>query len=434
MAEPILIKGGRLVDPAAGRDVVLDVRIDGGHVAEIGPDLSADGGLVVDAAGLVVAPGFVDLHTHLREPGREDAETIESGTRAAVLGGYTAVSAMANTDPIADSAGIVEQVWNLGRAAGWCDVHPVGAITAGLRGEMLAEIGEMAASTAKVSFFSDDGTCVNDAALMRRALEYARAFDAVVANHAEEGALAEGWSMNEGEVSALLGMRGLPAEAEEIIVARDIMLARLTGGRLHVPHVSTAGTVELIRAAKARGIPVTAEVTPHHLSLTEDSVRSFDPVYKVAPPLRTKADVEAVREALADGTIDCVATDHAPHTLESKDVEFDLAPCGMIGLETALSVVLTDTSLDLTAVVERMSVAPARIRRLKDQGGPIAEGSVANLVVFDPDATWTVNPHGMASKSRNTPFAGRELKGKVLWTIYRGRVVVSEGRIDHGKR
>ncbi|HEX9696385.1 MAG TPA: dihydroorotase, partial [Actinomycetota bacterium] len=425
MAETLLIAGGRVVDPAAARDAVLDVRIERGRVAEIGPGLAPGGARVIDAAGCVVAPGFVDLHTHLREPGREDAETIESGSRAAALGGFTAISAMANTDPVADSAGIVEQVWNLGRAAGLCDVHPVGAITAGLRGESLAEIGEMANSAAKVTFFSDDGRCVGDAALMRRALEYARAFDAVVANHAEEAALADGWSMNEGDVSALLGMRGLPAEAEEIIVARDIMLARLTGGRLHIPHVSTAGTVDLIRAAKARGIPVTAEVTPHHLTLTEDAVRSFDPVYKVAPPLRTKPDVEALREALADGTIDCVATDHAPHTRESKDVEFDAAPCGMLGLETALSIVLTDTALDVSTVVERMSVAPARIRRLAGQGGPIAEGAAANLIVFDPAATWTVEPNTLASKSRNTPFAGRELQGKVLWTIYRGRVVVA---------
>ena len=434
MAETLLIAGGRVVDPAAARDAVLDVRIERGRVAEIGPGLAPGGARVIDAAGCVVAPGFVDLHTHLREPGREDAETIESGSRAAALGGFTAISAMANTDPVADSAGIVEQVWNLGRAAGLCDVHPVGAITAGLRGESLAEIGEMANSAAKVTFFSDDGRCVGDAALMRRALEYARAFDAVVANHAEEAALADGWSMNEGDVSALLGMRGLPAEAEEIIVARDIMLARLTGGRLHVPHVSTAGTVDLIRAAKARGIPVTAEVTPHHLTLTEDAVRSFDPVYKVAPPLRTKPDVEALRDALADGTIDCVATDHAPHTRESKDVEFDAAPCGMLGLETALSIVLTDTALDVSTVVERMSVAPARIRRLAGQGGPIAEGAAANLIVFDPAATWTVEPNTLASKSRNTPFAGRELQGKVLWTIYRGRVVVAEGRISNGER
>lgn len=432
MADSILIKGGRVVDPAAGRDAVMDVRIERDRVTQIGPGLDAGDARVIDASGCVVAPGFVDLHTHLRQPGREDAETVESGSRAAAAGGYTAICAMANTDPVADSAGIVEQVWNLGRTAGWCDVHPVGAITQGLKGQTLAEFGEMASSAAKVTFFSDDGKCVNDAALMRRAMEYARAFDAVVANHAEEGSLAGEWSMNESDVSALLGMRGLPAEAEEIIVARDIMLARLTGARLHVPHVSTAGTVELIRAAKARGINVTAEVTPHHLTLTDDAVRSFDPVYKVAPPLRTKADVEAVREALADGTIDCVATDHAPHTLESKDVEFDQAPCGMTGLETALAVVLTDAGLDLMTLVERMSVAPARIRRLTDQGGPIADGSVANLVVFDPQAAWTVDPAAMQSGSSNTPFAGRELKGLVLFTIYRGRVVVSEGRINHG--
>lgn len=427
MGESLLVKGGRLVDPAAGRDAILDVRIERGRVAEVAPSIAADGARVVDAAGLVVAPGFVDLHTHLREPGREDAETIESGSRAATLGGYTAISAMANTDPVADSAGIVEQVANLGRAAGLCDVLAVGAITAGLEGKRLAELGEMAASAARVSFFSDDGRCVADAGLMRRALEYAKTFDAVVANHAEEPALAGDWQMNEGEVSALLGMPGLPAEAEEIVVARDIALARLTGGRLHIPHVSTAGTVALVREAKARGIAVTAEVTPHHLCLTDDAVRSFDPVYKVAPPLRTKADVEAVRDALADGTIDCVATDHAPHTLESKDVEFEAAPCGMIGLETALGVVLTETGLDLGRLVERMSVTPARIRRLAGHGGPIAEGAPANIVIFDPEARWTVDPARMASRSRNTPFAGRTLTGRVTHTVYRGRLVVEDG-------
>ncbi len=431
--KPMLLKGGRLIDPASGHDGVTDVRIDGQRVIEVGPSLDAAGATVIDVSGLVVAPGFVDLHVHLREPGREDAETVESGTRAAALGGFTAVVAMANTTPVADNAAVVEQVRALGRAAGWCDVYPAGAITQGLAGKALAPMGEMAQSAANVRFFSDDGRCVQDAALMRRAMEYARGFDAIVSNHAEEGSLAEGWQMNEGEVSALLGMRGLPAEAEEIIVARDLALARLTGVRLHVPHVSTAATVQLIRAAKIAGIAVSAEVTPHHLCLTEDSVRTFDPVYKVAPPLRTKADVEALREALADGTIDCVATDHAPHAPESKDVEFDAAPCGMIGLETALAVVLTESGLDLPAVVKRMSTAPARIARLAGHGGAVVEGSPANLVVFDPNARWTVDAHALASRSRNTPFAGRELAGKVVHTILRGRVVVSEGRTSNGQ-
>jgi dihydroorotase len=418
----IILHGGRLIDPAGSRDEVVDIRIERGRVAEVGTGLPFKGATDIDCRGLVVAPGFVDLHTHLREPGREDEETIASGSRAAAAGGFTAISAMANTDPIADSAGIVEQVFNAGRAAGLADVYPVGAITVGLAGERLAEIGEMATSAARVTFFSDDGKCVNDSGLMRRALEYARSFDAIVANHAEERSLAEGGHMNEGEISSILGIRGIPAEAEEVIVARDLALAKLTGARLHIPHVSTAGTVELIRAAKARGIRVTAEVTPHHLALTEDLLSSYDPVYKVAPPLRTKADVEALREALADGTIDCVATDHAPHSLEEKEQEFDAAPCGMVGLETAFAVVLTESGLDLPRVVQRMSTAPARIRGLANHGSPIAEGAAANLVVLDTEARWTVDPSKTFSRSTNNAFAGRELQGKVVVTIYNGTV------------
>jgi dihydroorotase len=421
----LILRGGRVLD--GSRDEVVDVRIERGRVAEVGAGLNATGATDVDCRGLVVAPGFVDLHTHLREPGREDEETIASGSRAAAAGGFTAISAMANTDPVADSAGIVEQVWNAGRAAGLADVFPVGAITVGLAGERLAEIGEMATSAAKVGFFSDDGKCLDDSGLMRRALEYARSFDAIVANHAEERSLAEGGHMNEGEISSILGIRGIPAEAEEVIVARDLALARLTGARLHIPHVSTAGTVELIRAAKGRGIRVTAEVTPHHLALTEELVAGYDPVYKVAPPLRTKADVEAVREALADGTIDCVATDHAPHSLEEKEQEFDAAPCGMVGLETAFAVVFTESGLDLTGVVKRMSTAPARVRGLTGHGGPIAEGAPANLVVLDPEARWTVDPSVTFSRSTNNPFAGRELRGKVIVTIYNG-LISHDGR------
>jgi dihydroorotase len=308
----------------------------------------------------------------------------------------------------------------------------------GLQGEQLAEIGEMATSNARVNFFSDDGKCVQSAGLMRRALEYARAFDAVIANHAEEGALANGGHMNEGEVSSILGIVGIPAEAEEVIVARDLALAKLTGARLHVPHVSTAGTVELIRAAKARGVRVTAEVTPHHLSLTDDLVSGYDPVYKVAPPLRTRDDVDAVRRALADGTIDCVATDHAPHPPEDKEREFDLAPCGMLNLETALGVLITDLVdvgiIDWMRLVEAMSTAPARARSLSGHGGPIAPGAPANLVAFDPMATWLVVPEQLASKSRNTPFAGRTLKGKVVHTMLRGRFTVREGRDADGQR
>ena len=437
MSKTVLLSGGRVVDPASGTDAVLDVRIDKGVVADVGSNLKDDGVTVVDCSGMVVAPALVDLHTHLREPGREDAETIESASRAAALGGFAAVCAMANTDPVADSAAVVEQVFNTGRAVGLVDVFPVGAITVGLEGEKLAEIGEMNASNAKVNFFSDDGKCVQDSGLMRRALEYAKAFDAILANHAEDRGLAEGGSMNEGEVSGILGIPGIPDEAEELIIARDLALTKLTGSRLHVPHVSTAGSVELIRAAKAQGIRVTAEVTPHHLSLTDTLVASFDPVFKVAPPLRTRADVEALRGALADGTIDCVATDHAPHAREDKEKEFDKAPPGMLGLETALAVLITELVvpgvLSLTDVIGRMSTTPARIRSLQGHGGPIEAGAPATLTVFDPQKRWTVDASRLASLSENTPFAGRELQGKVVHTLLRGKFTVRDGEVVHGQ-
>jgi dihydroorotase len=432
LSKAIVFAGARVIDPASGRDERIDVRVEGATVASVGADVG-NSAKVIDCEGLVLAPGFVDLHTHLREPGREDAETVLSGSRAAARGGYTALCPMANTDPVADSAAVVEQVASLGRAAGLVDVFPVGALTVGLRGEQLAELGEMAMSTARVNFFSDDGKCLNDASLMRRALEYARTFDAIVANHAEEGALASTGQMNEGEMSALLGIRGIPAEAEEVIVARDLALAKLTGARLHVPHVSTAGTVELIRSAKAAGVRVTAEVTPHHLSLTDELVATYDPVYKVAPPLRTREDLEALRAALADGTIDCVATDHAPHPPEDKEREWDYAPNGMLNLETALGVLLTDSGLSIGRVVEAMSTAPARIRSLAGQGGPIAAGSPANLVLFDPEATWEVDAGALASRSRNTPFAGRTLKGRIVHTMYHGRFTIKEGRDADGQ-
>ena len=436
MSNAVIFKGARVVDPASGRDETADVRIEGEHVTDVGR-VSANHAEEIDATGLILAPGFVDLHTHLREPGREDAETVETGSRAAARGGYTAICAMANTDPVADSAAIVEQVAALGRTAGLADVYPVGAISVGLKGEQLAELGEMATSTARVNFFSDDGKCVQSAGLMRRALEYARAFDAVIANHAEEGALAEGGHMNEGDISSVLGIPGIPAEAEEIIVARDLALAKLTGARLHVPHVSTAGTVELIRAAKKGGVRVTAEVTPHHLALTDDLVTGYDPVFKVAPPLRTREDVEAVRQGLLDGTIDCVATDHAPHPPEDKEREFDLSPCGMLNLETALGVLITEMvepgTLEWRRLVEVMSAAPARARNLDGHGGPITPGAPANLVLFDPAASWDVVPEKLASKSRNTPFAGRTLKGKVVHTLLRGRFTVREGRDANGQ-
>ena len=391
------------------------------------------GAEVLEADGLIALPGLVDLHTHLREPGREDAETVLTGTRAAAAGGFTAVHAMANTDPVADTAGVVEQVWRLGREAGYCDVQPVGAVTVGIAGERLAELGAMADSAARVRVFSDDGHCVSDAALMRRALEYVKAFGGVVAQHAQEPALTVGAQMNEGEVSSLLGLRGWPAVAEEAIIARDVLLAAHTGSRLHVCHLSTAGSVELVRWAKSRGFPVTAEVTPHHLLLTEDLVRGYDPVYKVNPPLRTRADVEAVRAGLADGTIDVVATDHAPHPVESKDCEWAVAAMGMLGLETALSVVqhtMVETGLlDWAQVADRMSVRPAAIGLLGGHGRPLEPGEPANLTLLDPAASRTIEPGALHSRSRNTPFAGLKLPGEVHATFLRGTATVLDGKV-----
>jgi dihydroorotase len=395
--------------------------------------LSAGEATVLDADGLVALPGLVDLHTHLREPGREDAETVETGSRAAARGGFTCVHAMANTDPVADTAGVVEQVWRLGLRAGWVDVRPVGAVTVGLAGERLAELGAMADSAAAVRVFSDDGHCVDDAVLMRRALEYVKAFDGVVAQHAQEPRLTAGAQMHEGELSGVLGLQGWPAVAEEAIIARDVLLAGHVGSRLHVCHVSTAGSVEIVRWAKSRGIAVTAEVTPHHLLLTDEMVRGYDPVYKVNPPLRTAADVEALRAALADGTIDVVATDHAPHAVEDKDCEWAAAAMGMTGLETALSVVqeamVSTGLLDWAGVARVMSQAPAAIGRVAEHGRPLAEGEPANLVLVDPAARWRVDAGQMATQGRNTPFAGRELPGRVVATFLRGHPTVLDGEL-----
>jgi dihydroorotase len=408
-------------------------------------DLYVEDGVIVDAEpagaqrieadGLVAVPGLVDLHTHLREPGREDAETVETGTRAAALGGFTAVHAMANTEPVADVAGVVEQVWRLGQDAGHCDVHPVGAVTLGLRGEQIAELGAMAESAARVRVFSDDGKCVHDPLLMRRALEYLRAFDGVVAQHAQDPRLTDGAQMNEGVESARLGLAGWPAVAEEAIIARDCLLAAHVGGRVHFCHVSTAGSVELVRWAKSKGWDVTAEVTPHHLLLTDSLVGSYDPVFKVNPPLRTADDVEALRAGLLDGTIDAVATDHAPHALEDKETEWAAASFGMTGLETALSVVvqaLTEAGVDEAElwplVADRMSTRPARIGRLTGQGRTLDVGSPGNLVLIDPAARWTVDPRQSASRSRNTPFAERDLPARVVATFLRGRPTVLDGK------
>ncbi|WP_345677914.1 dihydroorotase [Yinghuangia aomiensis] len=427
-----LIKNAKVLGGAAQDVLISDGRI--AEIAETGHGLEpADAVQIIDAEGHILLPGLVDLHTHLREPGREDAETVETGTRAAALGGYTAVHAMANTDPVADTAGVVEQVWRLGQEAGRCDVHPVGAVTVGLNGERLAELGAMHDSAANVKVFSDDGKCVHDAVIMRRALEYVKAFDGVVAQHAQEPRLTEGAQMNEGTVSGVLGLRGWPAVAEEAIIARDVLLTAHVGSRLHVCHVSTAGSVEIIRWAKSKGWDVTAEVTPHHLLLTDELVRSYDPVYKVNPPLRTAADVAALREGLADGTIDAVATDHAPHPSEDKDCEWAVAAMGMLGLETALGIVqqtMVDTGLmDWAGVADRMSARPARIGRLDGHGRPIAVGEPANLVLVDPAARRTVEPSELASRSANTPYAGMELPGRVVATFLRGVPTVIDGKL-----
>ena len=428
-----LLRGAR---PYGGEPA--DVLVEDGVIASIGePEQGRSGdATVVHADGLVLLPGLVDLHTHLREPGREDAETVETGTRAAAVGGFTAVHAMANTDPVADTAGVVEQVWRLGREAGHCDVHPVGAVTVGLAGEQLAELGAMADSAARVRVFSDDGKCVSDAVLMRRALEYVKAFDGVVAQHAQEPRLTEGAQMNEGELSGRLGLRGWPAVAEEAVIARDCLLAAHVGSRLHVCHVSTAGSVEIVRWAKSKGWNVTAEVTPHHLLLTDELAATYDPLYKVNPPLRSAADVEALRAGLADGTIDVVATDHAPHPHEDKDCEWAAAAFGMLGLETALSVVqetMVDTGLLTWAeVAERMSASPARIGRVGDQGRPLAVGEPANLVLHDPTVSRVVDPADTSSLSRNNPYAGRKLPGRVVATFLRGRPTVLDGAVLDG--
>ena len=420
----------RDVRPYGGSRV--DIVVTDGIISEIVP---AGGGreadLVIEGRGGVVLPGFVDLHTHLREPGREDAETIASGTAAAALGGFTAVHAMANTMPVADSAGVVEMVWRRGQEAGHCDVHPVGAVTMGLAGEHLAELGAMADSAARVRVFSDDGVCVSDPQLMRRALEYVKAFDGVIAQHAQDPRMTEGAQMNEGALSGVLGLRGWPSVAEESIIARDVLLAEHVGSRVHICHLSTRGSVDIVRWAKDRGIDVTAEVTPHHLILTEELARTYDPRYKVNPPLRTADDVEAVRAGLADGTIDAVATDHAPHAREDKDCEWAAGAFGMLGLETAFSVVMetmvVEGRLDWHGVADRMSVRPARIARIADQGRPIEVGEPATLVVVDPTGTWRVDADLSASRSANTPFAGREFPGRVLHTILRCRPTVIDG-------
>jgi dihydroorotase len=405
----------------------VDIEIHGDLIIRIGTGL--ENANSIDCNGLIALPGFVDLHTHLREPGFEQSETVLTGTQSAALGGFTAVHAMANTLPVADTAGVVEQVFALGKEAGYTDVFPVGAVTVGLEGKQLAELGAMATSKAQVKVFSDDGKCVHDPVIMRRALEYVKAFGGVIAQHAQEPRLTEGAQMNEGAVSAELGLAGWPAVAEESIIARDVLLAEHVDSRIHICHISTAGSVEIIRWAKARGIKVTAEVTPHHLLLTEELARSYDSVYKVNPPLRTSKDVEALRAALVDGTIDIIATDHAPHPIEAKDCEWSAAAFGMLGLEIAASVaqevLIESGNSSWSRLAEVLSINPARIGGDKNQGQEIAEGNVANVVLIDPSVKRKVVADS-ASKSKNSPYVGLELPGLVRHTIYRGHFTVRD--------
>lgn len=408
-----------------------DIAISDGRIAALGADLSGANNL--DASGLIALPGFVDLHTHLREPGFEASETVLTGTRAAAKGGYTAVHPMANTSPVADTAGVVEQVLGLGVEAGYADVFPIGAVTKGLEGKQLAELGAMASSRAQVRVFSDDGKCVSDPLLMRRALEYVKNFGGVIAQHAQDPRLTEGSQMNEGIVSAQLGLTGWPGVAEESIIARDVMLAETLGSRIHICHLSTARSVEIVRWAKQRGVQVTAEVTPHHLLLTDELARTYDPVYKVNPPLRTQDDVTALRAALVDGTIDIIATDHAPHPAEAKECEWDSAAFGMVGLETAASVaqlVLIDSGAsNWKRLAEVMSINPAKIGGDVDHGNEISIGMVANLALIDPSVQRQIL-RSTESKSDNNPYAGLTLPGRVMHTVYRGTLTVRDGKIQ----
>ncbi|AMY55683.1 dihydroorotase [Rhodococcoides fascians] len=426
-APSVLLRGVLLY----GEGPETNVLITGEEIVEIGPDVDADGADVVEARGQVLLPGFVDMHTHLREPGREDTETIESGSAAAALGGYTAVFAMANTSPVADSVVVTDHVWRRGQEVGLVDVHPVGAVTVGLEGKQLAEMATMAAGVGRVKMFSDDGHCVDDPLIMRRALEYSSSLGVLIAQHAEEPRLTVGSVAHEGPNAARLGLTGWPRAAEESIVARDALLARDANARVHICHASTAGTVELLKWARGQGISITAEVTPHHLLLDDSRLETYDAVNKVNPPLREKSDVDALRRGLADGVIDCVATDHAPHAEQDKCCEFSIARPGMLGLETALSIVV-DTMvnpglLDWRGVARVMSERPAEIVGLADQGRPIEVGEIANLTLVDPQADWTVSGKKLASVAHNTPFEDMSFSSKVTTTVFRGRITVRDG-------
>ncbi|KAA0926502.1 dihydroorotase [Rhodococcus sp. ANT_H53B] len=426
-ATSVLLQGVLLY----GEGPETDVLITGEEIAGIGADLDADGAEVVDARGQILLPGFVDMHTHLREPGREDTETIESGSAAAALGGYTAVFAMANTDPVADSVVVTDHVWRRGQEVGLVDVHPVGAITVGLKGKQLAEMATMAAGIGRVKMFSDDGHCVDDPLIMRRALEYSSSLGVLIAQHAEEPRLTVGAVAHEGPTAARLGLAGWPRAAEESIVARDALLARDAGARVHICHASTAGTVELMKWARGQGISITAEVTPHHLLLDDSRLETYDAINKVNPPLREKSDVDALRKGLADGVIDCVATDHAPHAEQDKCCEFSIARPGMLGLETALSIVVdtmvTPGLLDWRGVARVMSERPAEIVGLADQGRPIEVGEIANLTLVDANSSWTVSGKKLASVAHNTPFEDMTFSSKVTTTVLRGRITVRDG-------
>jgi dihydroorotase len=420
----ILIRGGRVVDPSRGQDEVADVYLLDGRVEAVGRNIATpDGAMVVDARSQVVAPGLIDLHVHLREPGQEDLETIASGAMAAAAGGFSAVCAMPNTDPVCDNQGVVGFVKAQAQRAGKARVYPIGAVSLGQKGEQLAEFGELVGAGAVA--VSDDGKPVASSHLMRTALEYARTFGIPVADHCEEPTLAAGGVMHEGTISTRLGLKGIPAAAEEIMVARDILLAELTGGHVHLCHMSTRGSVELIRRGKERGVRVTAEACPHHFSLTHDACLGYDTNAKMNPPLREAADRDAIRAAIGDGTIDVIVTDHAPHHYDAKEREFDDAPNGIIGLETSLALAITELVrgglLSLRDLVARMSTTPAQVFNLP--GGTLAAGAPADVVVFDPDAEWTVRPDEFHSRSRNTPFAGRRLFGRANTTIVRGQVV-----------
>ncbi len=426
MAASVLITNVR----PYGEGDPVDVAVTDGVITAIGAGLSApEGAPTVDGGGAIVLPGFVDLHTHVREPGREDTETIATGSAAAAKGGYTAIFAMANTNPVADNASITDLVWRIGREVGLCDVHPVGAVTVGLAGTQLAEMGMMADGAAKVKLFSDDGKCVHDPVVMKRALEYSAGLGVLISQHSEDPRLTVGAVAHDGATAARLGLAGWPRAAEESIVARDALLARDAGARIHVAHASCEGTVELIRWARGQGIEITAEVTPHHLLLDDSRLETYDGVNRVNPPLREERDKLALRTALAEGIIDCVATDHAPHASQEKCCEFSQAKPGMLGLETAFSIVVETLVrpglLDWRGVARVMSERPAQIVGLDDQGRPIAVGEPGNLTVVDPDAEWTVDPDRLASKSRNTPYAQMTLPGTVVATVLRGRVTHS---------